>query len=96
MSEGIPDDIMKAVQTAWEKAWSKAGSTNADSIREAIAMGILAERERCVNVALTEYEKRFENVAGYPAARVHDFIVVARAIEKRIRDGWTAAPKAEG
>jgi hypothetical protein len=42
----IPEDVMKAVQSAWEKAWSKTGSTNAESIRDAIAIGILAERAR--------------------------------------------------
>jgi hypothetical protein len=47
----IPEDVMKAVQSAWEKAWSKTGSTNAESIREAIAIAILAERERCASIA---------------------------------------------
>ncbi|MDX0424491.1 hypothetical protein CN082_04720 [Sinorhizobium meliloti] len=42
----IPDDVMKAVQSAWEKAWSKTGVTNAETIRDAIAIGILAERAR--------------------------------------------------
>jgi len=47
----IPEDVMKAVQSAWEQAWGKTGSTNAESIRDAIAIGIIAERERCASVA---------------------------------------------
>jgi hypothetical protein len=50
-AQTIPEDVMKAVQSVWEKAWSKAGSTNAESIRDAIAFGILEERERCARIA---------------------------------------------
>jgi len=58
---------------------------------QAVARALMAERERCLNVSRAEAEKRLENVGGYPAARVHDFLVVARSIERKIESGANAA-----
>lgn len=51
---------------------------------------VMAERQRCAEIASREAMRRFDNEDGYPAARVHDFLVVAKAIEREIRKG--AAP----
>lgn len=96
----IPDDIMKAAQGALDRMPDRSDAMDYGEfwarVEYEVVSSILAERERCAAVAVAEYEKRFENVDGYPFPRVHDFIVVARAIEKGIRDGSAVAPKAEG
>ncbi|RVG90393.1 hypothetical protein [Sinorhizobium meliloti] len=63
-AQTIPEDVMKAVQSAWEQAWGKTGSTNAESIRDAIAIGILAERERAAGICsdhIAVLRKIFQN-----------------------------------
>lgn len=68
----IPEDVMKAVQSAWEQAWGKTGNTNAESIRDAIAIAILAERQRAVEVCT-------DHISVLRKIFQHD---VARAIEQ--------------
>ena len=68
----IPEDVMRAVQSAWEQAWSKTGNTHADSIRDAIAIAILAERQRAVEVCA-------DHISVLRQIFQHD---VARAIEQ--------------
>jgi hypothetical protein len=60
-------------------------------ISNLVAKALMAERERCLSLARAEAEKRLENVGGYPASRVHDFLVVARSIERKIESGANAA-----
>lgn len=54
MSE-IPDDIMGAASAAWPSA-----REDADPIRMTIARAILAERQRCADVA----RRYLEDIAG--------------------------------
>jgi hypothetical protein len=76
-TEGVPDDVMQAAnQCVAQFRWSNDGQWHLF-----VARAILAERARCLKVASDEAEKRFENKEDYPATRVHDFLVVARAIE---------------
>jgi hypothetical protein len=80
MPEGkseYPDDVVAAAREAMN-------IVRGDGAVGVISRAILAERERCANVAEAEYEKRFDNRDGYPASRVHDFVVVARAIQRGI------------
>lgn len=92
MPEGKSDDLMEAAIRAVDAAredllLAKASDNKALLRRVAISMvhgALLAERQRCANVAEAEYEKRFDNRDGYPASRVHDFVVVARAIQMGI------------
>lgn len=67
-----------------------------EMIAKAIHDAVMAERERCAGIARAEYEKRFDNRDDYPAARVHDFLVVAVAIGKGIKADFNRAPKTEG
>lgn len=89
--EAIPEDILIAAEKALDQLLcncKEAGDVRQDSIED-IARAIMAatdaERERCAQIAEAEYEKRFENADGYSASRVHDYVIVARAIERAIR-----------
>lgn len=84
----IPEDIQKVAANIVAN-WLLRPS--AEPYVVAISAAIMAERERCLNVARAEAEKRLENVGAYPAARVHDFLVVARSIERKIESGANAA-----
>lgn len=80
MSENqIPKDIM---QSALDLCRTREF---ANDTQMAVARAILAERTRCADVAVAGCW-RFENKDEYPASRVHDFVVVARAIERGIRN----------
>lgn len=52
-----------------------------------VERAVIAERQRCAEIASREAINRFDNEDGYPASRVHDFLVVARTIEREIRKG---------
>lgn len=73
----IPEDVMKAAEVVYR-------DIDGEPVH-AIARAIMAERERCLQICEAEYERRFNS--DYPAARRHDFIVVARAIQKSIKLG---------
>ena len=77
----IPEDIIKAANECVANfRWS-----NDNQWDRFVAQAILAERNRCAKIADDEAERRFDNKGGYPAARVHDFLVVARSIAAAIR-----------
>lgn len=69
----------------------ESSDNHADMIRTAfigaISSALLAERQRCADIASSEAIRRLNNEDGYPAARAHDFVVVARKIEREILPG---------
>lgn len=69
----------------------ESSDNHSDMIRTAfigaISSAILAERQRCAEIASSEAISRLNNEDGYPAARAHDFVVVARKIEREIFKG---------
>lgn len=93
MSE-IPEDIMRAAIKALEQedwtvegdsVWHEPGDLQGSEMKiYPIAKAIWEERQRCAKIADAEAERCFENEGDYPAARVHDFMVVARRISKAI------------
>jgi len=85
-AETIPDETMKAAAEAHaDFARSSVKDNLTLIIAKAIHDAVMAERERCAGIARAEHAKRFANEGDYPAARVHDFLVVAASIEKSIR-----------
>lgn len=60
-------------------------ATTEFNVAQLIDRATAQERERCAKIADEEAERRFDNDDEYPAARVHDFMVVARSIAKAIR-----------
>lgn len=75
-ADTIPDDVLRLAKDEIAKG---------EMAIVTVVRAIMAERERCAQIAEAEYEKRFENADGYPASRVHDYVIVARAIERAIR-----------
>jgi hypothetical protein len=79
----IPRDRKVIAESAASEFFDRVamGEGEADVVIDLVDRAILAERARCLKVASDEAEKRFENKDDYPATRVHDFLVAARAIE---------------
>lgn len=55
-----------------------------DPISHYVSQAVMSERQRCIQLCEAEYERRINS--DYPADRRHDFVVVARAIQKAIRE----------
>lgn len=79
----IPEDVIRIAKEALGEQWcAELGGTRGWLLRrDCIARAIMAERERCANIANAEAERRTDNYDEYPAARVHDAVVTARRIQ---------------
>lgn len=87
MHEGkseYPDDLLEIAEQTWVAAFKSHDETDETDPISVVYAALLAERQRCANVAEAVYEKRFDNRDEYPASRVHDFVVVARSIQRGI------------
>lgn len=81
----VPQDIFAAAGKACDLCGITVHSEMRMFSQHAASLAIMEERERCAKIAGKEADTRFDNENEYPAARVHDFIVAARKIEKAIR-----------
>lgn len=81
-----PTDVRKADSTfvfmpdlkgaiSWEEATER--------VYNAIQNAVTNERVRCIQICEEEFEERFKS--DYPMARRHDFSIVARSIQNKIR-----------
>lgn len=80
-ADTIPDEMRVSLASVYVRQNFETG----EPWSMTIARAIMEERERCLQICEAEYERRFNS--DYPAARRHDFIVVARAIQKSIKLG---------
>ncbi len=90
--EAAATAAIKAAQEEITVDRIESSNDHSDMIRMAfvgaISSAILAERRRCAEIASSEAIRRLNNEDGYPFSRAHDFVVVARKIEREI---WQTA-----
>lgn len=88
----FPKDAFEAARKAFAEQlgdtsaseMAKKGYFDSDNAVLSAAIAIMAERDRCIQICEDEYERRINS--DYPADRRHDFVVVARSIQKAIRE----------